>query len=116
MGGLPHQRPLWEVGNSPALHCWDKERPRERWVRPGGTPESTPWIFRRPSGTRIGVVPTTPSDESLGYCQASLRDERRGVSGAKDAVCRGRKTRRVGGERCDVSLAWHPMAGQTPAS
>ena len=75
--------------NSPAIHRWG--RAGQGWSSPGGTTEPVrpvPW------GTPISFVPAglcaggdrPPSDESLGYSRASLRDFHPPSSGLGEAV------------------------------
>jgi ABC-type uncharacterized transport system permease subunit len=55
-------------------------RSRQAPVCPGGTIENGPrcYVVNRPSGTlKPGCVAVFPSNELLGYCQTSLRDEDR---------------------------------------
>src|SRR5688572_25420910 len=54
-------------GNSPAIYRWV---PMES-LRPVGTADVRPSVFSRPYGTCL-VYPI-PTDESVGYSQASLR-------------------------------------------
>ena len=67
---------------------------------PGGTADSRTGMspqhatgrsdFNRPSGTTRGQADGPPSDESLGYCRASLRDLFHGMSPANTLNTYGR--------------------------
>ena len=50
------------------------DRPKLFSVPEGRLKGHCPHRFKRPYGTQIVVVSTLPSDKSLGYSQASLRD------------------------------------------
>ncbi len=63
--------------NSPAIHCWDPEIENRS---PGGTAEKGNICcghdrFSRPSGTEEEVG-SSPTVETVGYSQSSLRDFR----------------------------------------
>jgi Fe-S-cluster-containing dehydrogenase component len=66
--------PVGTAENSPAVHCWDSETPQLSSASPVGTAEADPQRFSRPYGRAGGVENALlPSDESLGYSQATLQ-------------------------------------------
>ena len=77
--------------NRPAVYCWEDETRPYHAVSPVGTTETGPHGFSRPYGTEAGFrSPSIPSDESLGYCQTTLRVEMRAAVYSRFAPMPGR--------------------------